>query len=247
MSLFGKVKRTEIMNPVSGWLKVVACSPPSDIAGEVTLFPKCDIDGVIIAARMAPTAVHFSGRDVPKLKWPHPGMMLPVVVDLADPRHYRIEWEKVPTGQQAAENLAARLRAQKQDEQRIDEIDHPAFPRVWREATDGATSPELLNGLTAQQTELALAGAGAAVGLEPSIAKVLTADEVRPSSAPGGTWDITVRVIHPNGGPDWDAVTRMSFSSSERRLKRTAAGTMLPVLVDPDNHGRIIVDVSRLP
>jgi hypothetical protein len=246
MSLFSKVRRTEIMNPVSGWLKVVACSPPPDIAGEVTLFPKCDIDGVIIAERVAPTAVHFSGRDVPKSKWPHPGMVLPVVVDLTDPRHYRIEWEKVPTGQQAAENLAARLRTQKQDEQRIDETDHPDFPRVWREAPDGETSPELLNGLTAQQTELALAGAGAAVGLERTIAMVLTADEVRPSSAPGGTWDITVRVTHPNGDADWEAVTRMSFSSSERRLKRTAAGTTLPVLVDPDNHRRIIVDVSSL-
>ncbi|NTJ67686.1 hypothetical protein G6M50_19925 [Agrobacterium rhizogenes] len=201
---------------------------------------------MIVAERVAPTAVHFSGCDVPKSKWPHPGMMLPVVVDLADPRHYRIEWEKVPTGQQAAENLAARLRTQKQDEQRIDETDHPDFPRVWREAPDGETSPELLNGLTAQQTELALAGAGAAVGLEPTIARVLTADEVRPSSAPGGTWDITVRVTHPNGGADWDAVTRMSFSSSERRLKRTAAGTTLPVLVDPDNHRRIIVDISSL-
>ena len=246
MGLFSKVKRTEIANPVSGWLNVVACSPLPDIAGEVTLFPKCDIDGVIVAERLAPTAVHFTSRDVPKLKWPHPGMMLPVVVDLADPSHYRIEWEKVSTGQQAAEKLAAGLHTRKQDEQRIDETDHPAFPRVWREAPDGMTSAELLNGLTAQQTELALAGAGAAVGLEPAIAKVLTAAEVTPSSAPGGTWDITVRVAHPNGGPDWDAVTRMSFSSPERRLKRTTAGIMLPVLVDPDNRGRIIVDVSRL-
>jgi hypothetical protein len=53
-------------------------------------------------------------------------------------------------------------------------------------------------------------------------------------------------VIDPNGGEGWDAVTRMSFSSPARREKRTATGLELPVLVDPDNHRRIIVDVARL-
>jgi hypothetical protein len=34
--------------------------------------------------------------------------------------------------------------------------------------------------------------------------------------------------------------------SPQRRDKRTAASLGLPVLVDPDNHNRIIVDVARL-
>ncbi len=141
---------------------------------------------------------------------------------------------------------AAKLRSGKQGEQLVGETDHPGFPRVWREAKHETMWPELVNGLTARQTELALAGGGAAVGLEPAMATVLAADEVTPNSAPGGTWDITVRVAAPDDGPNWNAVTRMSFGSSERRQKRTAAGTVLPVLVDPDNHRRIIVDVSRL-
>jgi hypothetical protein len=60
------------------------------------------------------------------------------------------------------------------------------------------------------------------------------------------TWDITVRVTDPSARPDWDAVTRMSFSSPERRERRTTAGIELPVLVDPDNHNRIMVDVAHL-
>jgi len=75
---------------------------------------------------------------------------------------------------------------------------------------------------------------------------VLAAHEVGQSSAPGGTWDITVRVIDPTGRHDWEAVTRMSFSSPQRREMRTAVGLELPVLVDPDNRHRIIVDVARL-
>jgi hypothetical protein len=224
-------------------LQVVACSPFPDAGGEVILSPQCEIDGVITAERLAATAVHYSGYEVPKAKWPRPGVVLPVTMDIADPNQFRIEWDQVPTGQEAAENLAAHLRGEPQ----ADASDDRAFPRVWRETTHAASSPELVNGLTPQQTELALSGAAAAaLGLVPTTATVLSVYEVGQSSAPGGTWDISVRVTDPNGGEGWDAVTRMSFSSPARREKRTAAGLELPVLVDPDNHRRIIVDVARL-
>jgi hypothetical protein len=223
-------------------LQVVACSPFPDAGGEVILSPQCEIDGVIIAERLAPSAVHYSGYEVSKTKWPCPGVVLPVTVDIADPTRFRIEWDQVPTGQEAAENLAAHLRGESQTDASGDD----AFPRVWRETTHAASQAELINGLTPQQTELALSGAAAAFGLVPTTAIVLAALEVTPSSAPGGTWDISVRVTGPNGSKGWDAVTRMSFSSPARREKRTAAGLELPVLVDPDNHKRIIVDVARL-
>jgi len=239
---FSGRKRDGITNPVRGQLQVVACSPVPDAGGEVILPPQCEIDGVITAERLAPSAVRYSGYEVPKAKWPHPGVVLPVTVDIADPTRFRIEWDQVPTGQDAAENLAARLRGEPQADASGDD----AFPRVWRETTHAASQPELVNGLTPQQTELALSGAAAALGLVPTTATVLSAQEVTPSSAPGGTWDISVRVTDPNGGEGWDAVTRMSFSSPSRREKRTAAGLELPVLVDPDNHARIIVDVARL-
>jgi hypothetical protein len=190
----------------------------------MVIHPRCDIDGVITAERLVPTAVQYSGYGVPKLKWPRPGMVLPVTVDVADPKRFRIDWDRVPAG-----------------------TSHDrTFPRIWREVEHAASSPTLVNGLTPQQTELALSGRAADVGLVPTTATVLAAHEAGPSSAPGGTWDITVRVIDPTGGPDWEAVTRMSFSSPQRREQRTTAGLELPVLVDPDNRNRIIVDVARL-
>jgi hypothetical protein len=169
-------------------------------------------------------------------------MVLPVTVDIADPNQFSIEWGQVATGRAAAENLAEQLRG----EQQADTSARDAFPRAWWEVTYATSQPALVNGLTPRQTELALSGAAAALGLVPTTAKVLAACEVGPSSAPGGTWDITVQVIDPKGGEGWEAVTRMSFSSPERREKRTMAGLELPVLVDPDNHNRIIVDVTRL-
>lgn len=231
-----------ITNPVDGWLQVVACSPFPDVAGEMVLFPRCDIDGVVTAERLAASAVQYSGYDVPKAKWPRPGLMLPVTVDLADPTRFKIEWDLVPTGREAAGKLAADLRGEPQ----ADTPRRRPFPRAWREIEHTASSPTLVNGLTPQQTEIALAGGGAALGLVPTTAKVLSAHEVQPSSAPGGTWDITVAVNDPNGGPAFQAVTRISFSSSGRRERRTATGVVLPVLVDPDNRKRIIVDVARL-
>jgi hypothetical protein len=272
MGWFNKRTQSAITNPVRGQLQVVACSPFPDVAGEVIHSPKCEIDGVITGERLVPSAVHFSGYGVPKPKWPRPGMVLPVTVDLADPKQFRIEWDQVPTGREAAEKLAERLRneqvkafsneslprtrsginagshaedAWKQKLEPDPSGDH-AFPHIWREVKYAETSPALVNGLTPQQTELVLSGAAAALGLVPTSAKVLAAQEAGPSSAPGGTWDITVSVTDPNGGAGWEAVTRMSFSSPERRELRTAPGNELPVLVDPDRHNRIIVDVARL-
>jgi hypothetical protein len=223
-------------------LQVVACSPFPDAGGEVVLSSWCEIDGVITAGRLAPTAVHFDGHGVPKAKWPCPGTVLPVTVDIAYPSRFRIEWDQVLTREEAAESLAAHLRGEPQ----VGSSGDHAFPRVWRETTHAASQTKLVNGLTPQQTELALSGAAAALGLVPTTAIVLSAQDVAPSSAPGGTWDIAVRVSDPNGGEGWHAVTRMSFSSPARREKRTVAGLELPVLVDPDNHARIIVDVARL-
>jgi hypothetical protein len=239
MGWFSKREREEIANPLRGQLQVVACSPFPDAGGEVVLSPKCEIDGVISAERLVPTAVHYSGYDVPKSKWPRPGVVLPVTVDIADIKRFRIEWDDVPSGREAAENLAARLRGEGQSDDHV-------FPRVWHEVKHGASQPALINGLTPQQAELALSGSAAMLGLVPTIAKVLAAQEAGPSSAPGGTWDITVFVTDPNGGPGWEAVTRMSFSSPQRREMRTATGNELPVLTDPHVHSRIIVDVARL-
>jgi hypothetical protein len=58
---FTKRKPAGITNPVRGQLQVVACSPFPDAGGEVILSPQCEIDGVITAERLVPSAVHYSG------------------------------------------------------------------------------------------------------------------------------------------------------------------------------------------
>lgn len=246
MSWFSRRKPAQIANPVRGRLQVVACSSFPDVAGEIVLHPECVIDGVITAQRLAPVAVQYIGYDVPKPKWPRPGIVLPVTVDLADPHRFRIDWDEVPTGPEAAESLGESLRARHFDASQPDARGDHAFPRTWREVEHAAASPGLINGLTAQQMEIALLGGGAALGLVPAMATVLSAHEVKPSSAPGGTWDITLRVNLPIGGAGWEAVTRISFSSAQRREMRTRPGVELPVLLDPDNRNRILVDVARL-
>jgi hypothetical protein len=227
LAWFSGRKAVAITNLVRGQLQVVACSPFPDAGGEVILSPHCEIDGVITAERLAPSAVHFGGYGVPKAKWPRPGVVFPVTVDIADPNRFRIEWDQVLSGPEAAQHLAACLRREPQ----AGLSDDSAFPRVWRETAHAASSPELVNGIRPQQTELALSGAAAALGLVSTTATVLSAQGAGPSSAPGGTWDISVHVTDANGGEGWDAVTRMSFSSPARREKRTAGGLELPVLV----------------
>lgn len=246
MGWFSKRKRTQITNPVVGQLQVVSCSPFPDVAGEMVLYPQCEIDGVITADRRPAFAVKFKGYGVPKPKWPRPGMVLPVTLDLADPSRFRIEWDQVPTGAEAASSLAAVLNTQQQADQQSPMPDKGAFPRFWQAVTYAGASSSPVGALTSEEIKRALSDGGESLGLFPTTAKVLAAEEVRPSSAPGGTWDITVSVTNLWDGPNWEAVTRMSFSSLERRMRRTAPGQNLPVLVDPVHHARILVDVSRL-
>ncbi|WP_321969092.1 hypothetical protein [Paraburkholderia tropica] len=237
-------------NPTDGQLRVVACSPFPDTGGETILYPKCEIDGVIVANGVMPVAVRFNGYGVPKPKWPRPGIMLPITFDRADAARFSIRWQEVPTGREAAEQLAAQLSAGPLGEPRIGDQASAHRPNVWHEATYVSAYPLVNNGLTPAETELALSGQGAAIGLIPVVSKVLSARPTGPRSAPGGTWGITVWVEGMDGGSGWQAVTRMSFSSVQRREQRTVPGEELPLLIDPANRQRqrqrVIVDLSRL-
>ncbi len=103
-------------------------------------------------------------------------------------------------------------------------------------------------GLTPEQSAQAAAGGAAAIGLEPTTAKVLAAHEVPipagvVGAAPGGVWDLTLDVA---ATPGYTAVIRINFSSPAKRSQIAVVGRELPVLSDPANHDRIAIDTSRL-
>lgn len=66
------------------------------------------------------------------------------------------------------------------------------------------------------------------------------------SQAPGGIVDLTLNV-RLDDGYEYGTKTRVAFSTPERRAKATEKGTELPVLVDPDDPNRVVVDIDRIP
>lgn len=72
----------------------------------------CRMSLVVSLPGVPATPVEFSEM-VRADKWPSPGMVLPIEVDLAKPSRMRILWDDVPSGrersQQAAQQIAARM------------------------------------------------------------------------------------------------------------------------------------------
>src|SRR6266571_1024786 len=107
MGLFDKLfKGANLQDPVRGTAQVVSCS---GYRGD-GVYQNGHMELVIQAEGISARAVQFQGlmhRD----RWPHPGMVLPVSIDRADPSRFRIEWDEVQSGQargqQAAEAIAA--------------------------------------------------------------------------------------------------------------------------------------------
>ncbi len=103
-------KSRRMSDPVRGTLRVSACTSCDPGATSMNY----NLDGVISADGILPTAVNHSGVAKAR-KWPSPGRELPVTVDRADPTSFRIEWDEVKTGDElgaeAAQALAERMRA----------------------------------------------------------------------------------------------------------------------------------------
>lgn len=91
MGLVGDwLKGRRMKDPVHGTLQVTACTRAPDHA----LSGNFMLSGVVTGDGVFSTAVEHSG--VAKVrKWPHPGRVLPVTVDRADPTRLRIEWSEV--------------------------------------------------------------------------------------------------------------------------------------------------------
>jgi hypothetical protein len=66
-----------------------------------------------------------------------------------------------------------------------------------------------------------------------------------PGAAPGGVADITLEVTMPEGDL-YTTVTRLDFSTPQRRARIATVGAILPVLADPADRSRIVIDTTRL-
>jgi hypothetical protein len=58
------------------------------------VYQRCDMNLVVQAEGVEPTAVSWSGL-VHNKRWPRRGMVLPVTVDRADPQSLKIEWDEI--------------------------------------------------------------------------------------------------------------------------------------------------------
>jgi hypothetical protein len=100
-------------------------------------------------------------------------------------------------------------------------------------------------GLTPEQASQMVAGGGG----ERASAVVIDAREIAippgMHSAPAGTVDITLEIRRADG-TRYTAVTRVGFSTPERRARVTAPGTQLSVYIDPSDRSRVAIDTSGL-
>ncbi|MBO0701506.1 MAG: hypothetical protein J2P38_01140 [Candidatus Dormibacteraeota bacterium] len=103
-------------DPTEGTLQVVAISSSPEVGDRVD---GIHLTGVIRVDGLPPTAVEYRG-DARPVQWPQRGQLLPVVVDRASPTHAEcviVDWDRVPTHLELAEQLAEQLRREADSEQ----------------------------------------------------------------------------------------------------------------------------------
>jgi hypothetical protein len=236
MGLFTRMK-----DPVEGQFNLVACSVGSGNA----VYETCAMDGVVSGPGIVPTSVHHRCQ-APRAKWPEPGQILPVTVDRQSPERLKIRWDQLPKNSEVARQLA---------DQQAQQM--AAAQQQWSGAAVGGVVGDPSRpqpgapggGLTPEESTRALAGGATALGLQAATATVIAAHEVvvpagLPSS-PGGLWDLTLDVAPPDG-PGYTTVTRIAFSSAQKRAEIASLGRALPVLADPARRDRIVIDTARL-
>lgn len=99
--------KTSMLDPVAGTMLVTGCGGDPTEA----MYARSVLTGVLAAPGVAAMAVSHKGI-VRTSKWPAPGLTLPVVIDRADPRRFRIEWKKVGSRQQLAVHQAEQIATQ---------------------------------------------------------------------------------------------------------------------------------------
>lgn len=102
-------------DPAEGTLQVVAISGSPETGAAID---PVRLTGVVRVPGLPPTAVQYEGDTDPD-KWPQRGQLLPVIVDRAAPTeedHVVVDWGRVPTHLQLAEQLAEQLRREADSE-----------------------------------------------------------------------------------------------------------------------------------
>ncbi|MDQ7904030.1 SHOCT domain-containing protein [Phytohabitans sp. ZYX-F-186] len=155
MGLFDRFKR--ISDPVEGSARVVSATGAPDGQGSAA----CGMH-LVVTVPGVPAFVVQGTYLVKMAKWPWPGQVLPIVASRSEPARFKIRWDLVPTGSQAAAERAARL---------AESLNSPTPAPVWPAPEGqqprpdvGVAGPVFVNGRPATAAEAdqiaAMLGAG---------------------------------------------------------------------------------------
>lgn len=244
-------------DPVPGVFRVAGHYRTSNSLAEPIL------TGVIVADGVPATTGEV--RADPRGKWVGKDE-LPIVVDRADPRSFRVEWDRMvandprETARQQANDEAARLIAEQT-------APHPPraepaaglSPTVDQALRSAGVDPSLPHlpgadvhvttsfGSGSPQDFQAMLTGMAGPGV-PATGVVRAVGDPPPSPflPPGVTHaDVTVDVRRPDG-TTYPVTMRIGFSTWERRRAVAIPGTELPLLVNQNNPGQVRIDMAKL-
>ncbi len=92
MGLFDGLRRGSKGDLVPGEAMVTLANDPGKVDALIT---RATIKLVVSAEGLEPTAVEWTGN-IPKHKWPQEGVVIPVMVDTANPEEVEIDWSDAP-------------------------------------------------------------------------------------------------------------------------------------------------------
>jgi len=193
---------------------------------------------------------------------------LPVTVDRADPHNFRIEWDQIvttdwqATARQRALDEATRLAGG------VPVLDTPPAPSPGVGSLGGDIAASIQQALrsvgmdpsilsspnTTVHVETGFNPPPQAIFAQQAGASVPATGVVRavrdiasPVGMPPGMSqaDLTIDVHRPDG-TTYPATTRIGFSTPARRAAIATVGTTLPLLVNPNDPGRLVIDLSRI-
>ncbi len=261
MGIRSKWRAGHMKDPVSGVFRVADwydAHPHSSPSGT-------RLTGVIVADGVPPTTAEVAADH--KGRWVGQNE-LPITVDRAEPANFRVEWDQVvtndwrETARQRASEAAARLAGG--DQQAGPAPGEPIVIQgnnstVRIQTSFNTAGPIDANAILSEvfggQDPATLFGRQAATFFggqatpTTQATGVLTAvHDVAPAMPlPAGMSqaDLTLDVERPDGST-YAVTTRLGFRSPARRAAIATIGNRLPVLVDPNDPGRVTIDVARL-
>jgi hypothetical protein len=105
------------------------------------------------------------------------------------------------------------------------------------------SQPGLAGGLSVEQAAGLLLNPGGLLRASATVVDVREVKSPDSTSAPAGVVDLSLEVS-TSSGPGYQAALRIGFSTAQRRVSIATVGTVLPVLVDPVERERVVIDMS---